>query len=255
MTTISGETNQEVETEVENQETTDQASQQSDSTGSKESTATKSENDFDSESLELSFGLPPGSLKDVKDEASALEMLRSHTDQTLLKGLRIEPEQSQAEFPAITKPAQGKDSAEGTPDGEPAMLKRIAALESKLEDREKQFQAQQLADIERRLMSEVDSWASPKYGVTGSRTYNQTKAVRELVFELIPNYARGARSEGSQLPEPETIARRLRVHTDETYKPSKRKADSGTSGTPGQRREPAESKQARSIHDRVFNMK
>lgn len=257
MTTISDEKNQEVEKGVEDQEAMEQASQQSDTTGRSESTDTKSENEFDSESLEISFGLPPGSLEDVKDEASALKMLRDHADQTLLAGLV--GEQTAAAPPvspiAPAPPAKSKDVVADTLDGEPAMLQRIAALEAKLEDREKQFLSQQLADIERRLMVEVDSWTSPKYGVTGTRSYNQTKAMRELVYELIPNYARGARSGGVQLPEPEVIARRIRVHTDESYKPSARKADANTGGTPGQRREPAGSKQPRSIHERVFNMK
>lgn len=210
---------------------------------------------FDAESLEMSFGLPPGSLKDVKDEASALEALKEMTDKTLLAGLgqSFNPaeEKSAAEIAAENDKAAGK-SAEGKKGDETKadteLLNRLKALEAREAKREKELTQDRLAEVDRRLIAEVDKWASPKYGVSGSRNYNQTKAVKELRDDLIPNYLGGAQASGLGIPTIEIVARRVRVHSDDTFKPAKKDDKAGSLGTPGKSRDGNDSKQPRNIH-------
>lgn len=217
---------------------------------------------FNAESLELSFGLPPGSLKDVKDEASALEAVRNFTDKVLTAGLAVGTNTRVSDEPVTSDTAVSKKQPAEKKEGEQksaasaeldAMRAELAEVKGYLAEQQRQHQNQLLAEVDRRLAAEVDSWESAKFGVTGSRNYNQTKAFKQLRDELIPNYLGGAQATGLSIPTIEVVARNVRVHTDDTYKPGQNKADTSQAmGTPGTRKEANDKAAPKNIHEALL---
>lgn len=199
---------------------------------------------FDAESLEISFGLPPGSLKDVKDEAGVIDAVRTMTDKILAAGVGFTPTSADPEVNAAkgaAKPAEKKvetkvDDTKPSGNAElDALRAKVDKLESRDAERVQQTQQSMKAELDRRIGAKLDSWASPKYGVSGTRNYAQTKAVREFKETLIPNLLSGRQAAG--LPIDSTIEvymEQLRVFDDTDYKPTKKAADkSAALGTPG----------------------
>lgn len=211
-----------------------------------ESSADDAQADFDAESLEISFGLPPGSLKDVKDADSAFEAVRTMTDKILTAGVGFAPPAD--EKPAEKKAAPKADEKPGSGGNAEidALRAELAEVKGIVAQQTAQAQRQESADVERRVRSKIDSWASPKYGVTGTRNWRQTRAVQEFVDVLLPNMVAGRRAAGLAVStkDVEAYMEQLRVFDDDTYKPTKKAADKQTLGTPGATKGAAEQKVA-----------
>lgn len=219
--------------------------------------AAQADNTWDAESLEVSFGLPPGSLRDVKDEASALEAVRTMTDKLLTAGLGFaEPTtETSAETKPATKPAT---KAETKPSGNAeldALRAEVEALKARDQEREakliEQQNKQNTAMLRQRITTKIDSWASPKYGVTGTRNFKQAQAVKEFEEVLLPNFVAGRRASGLSLDAAslEAYMEQVRVFQDENYKPAKKGAAKDAAlGTPGASKPPAGSDAPRTIH-------
>jgi hypothetical protein len=191
----------------------------------------------------MSFGLPPGSFKDVKDEASALEAVRQMADKLLTAGVSFVPTEEKPATKVVEKPVAKADdkpadkTVGGTvPNAEiEALRAELAEVKGLLTTQAQQTQAQKQAVLKSKIEARMNSWASPKYGVAGQRNYKQTRAAQEFQETLLPNLLAGRQASG--LPIDQTIEvymEQLRVHDDENYKPAKRDATKDTTlGTPG----------------------
>lgn len=244
------------EQESNEQEEKEQSSTESQATT--DQTTTNETDNFDAESLEVSFGLPPGSLKDVKDQASALAAVRDLTDKTLVAGLGLPASAADDAEQKSEKGGKKPDAAKtkGTPVNEEieALRAELSEVKGFIVEQTKMQKQQLVAEVDRRLDAEVDSWASPKYGVNGSRNYKQTKAYKALRDELVPRYLGGAQTAGVAIPTIEIVARRIRVHDDDTFTPTvTKKADEKEKplGTPGARRDPS-GKEPNNIHEALM---
>ena len=195
--------------------------------------------EFDAAAVEAAFGLPAGTLADATDQASALEAVREFTDKALLAGLNFDPNADKVVTPKATDATTTIAEANKTSGGNAeidALRAKVESLESKLTSQEKAEQARLEAELDRRFKERVDSWASPKYGVTGSRNYKQTKALNDLT-QLVKTQVAGA--ESLKLPRTtiEILADRARLFDDETYPPAAPKKSSDALGTPGARKD------------------
>jgi hypothetical protein len=226
-------------------------------TGAAAKDAQANADEFNAESLEISFGLPPGSLKDVKDEASAYEAVRTMTDKILAAGVGFAPTTDDADANATktttTMVAEKKPAAESKTAANPeldALRAEMAEVKGMLTRQTQQTQQQMANDLKRRMTDKMDSWASPKYGVKGNRNYKQTQAAKEFEDKLLPNLLAGYQAAGLPIDQTiETYMERLRVFDDENYKPTKKGADkSAALGTPGSTKSVGGDKSPRSIH-------
>jgi hypothetical protein len=204
--------------------------------GSSESQSQSEEGstEFDPEFYEETFGLPAGSLKDVTDAQSALDMIRTFTDRTLIAGLGgfaggadVPQTKAAPATPAVPKAEEKK--AETTPtDFEKFKAELMSEFEAKL-NAERATAAQ--AEIARRIAAKIDSWGSAKYGVGQARTYKQAREAKRLA-EMVYEHANAAAALGQQVTVESTLER-LRLIDDETYTPTKKKAQVGTPGAGG----------------------
>lgn len=218
--------------------------------------------EFNPAALEEQFGLPGGSLQDVKDEETAHAAIRDYVSRVLAAGVGLESstaehvaQQTKAE---AKKPAGGKDKpGETATNAELESLRAEVAALKDLQDKELQRRERQaLAEIDRRFMSEVNGWKSPKYGVAGHRTYEQAKAVKQLRDELVPMYITGATTAGLGVPTIEIVARNCRKYQDESYGA---KATGGATttpplGTPGGAKRDQAGKQPANVHEALMRM-
>lgn len=220
--------------------------------GSSESqTQSESETEFDPEFYEETFGLPAGSLKDVTDAQSALDMIRSFTDRTLIAGLSgftggadVPETKAAPAVPAAPKAEEKKGEATPT-DFAKFKAEMMAEFDAKL-NAERSAAAQ--AAIAQRISAKIDSWSSPKYGVGTARTYKQAREAKRLA-EMVYEHANAAAALGQQVTVESTLER-LRLIDDETYAPSKAKAQVGTPGAGGKMGAKGDaSKMPRNIHE------
>lgn len=246
-----------LETTVENDGTVDDKASESAASasipsGSSESqTQSESETEFDAEFYEETFGLPAGSLKDVTDAQSALDMIRTFTDRTLISGLAgftggadIPVSKAPVTPPAAPKAEEKKGEASPT-DFEKFKAEMMAEFEAKL-NAERSAAAQ--AEIARRISSKIDSWGSAKYGVGTARTYKQAREAKRLA-EMVYEHANAAAALGQQVTVESTLER-LRLIDDETYTPTKQKAQVGTPGAGGKMGAKGDAaKMPRNIHE------
>lgn len=220
--------------------------------------AATSSDSFDAASIEEAFGLPAGTLKDVKDTDSALSAVREYTDKLTVAGLGVEsPLGKPAEVPAVPAAKQPGQPAAATAEGDKPQYLTKTDLDKLFADREQAQQEKQttamLAELQRRLDAEVDTWASPKYGVGKQRTVKQIRAKKDL-DDLILTHIGGATVTGTTLPVAEVLARRIRLLDDETYKPTVAGAAVVPLGTPGAAKAvTTENKEGpRNIHEAVL---
>ena len=202
---------------------------------------------FDPSLIEESFGLPAGSLKGAKDEAGAYEVVRSLTDKTLVDGLssqNVSQETfSEPETHKTAKPADKPKVDDGTakPNKElETMRAELAEIKAAFQQQAEATQRQLVAQFDNEFLAEVDSWESPKYGVAGSRNFDQIEAVMELRYSRVPLFVAGNSKSGRPLPQAAAIARSCRVHHDEGFKPGEKKEQAKSQqvlGTPGARRD------------------
>lgn len=216
----------------ETETTTDETTEQTSSSGTE--TAGDNDGEFNPAEYEASFGLPAGSLKDVTDADSALKVIREHTDKLLIAGLSAG---GAADLPtAEEKPApkpkadDKKPVASGNAEID-ALRAELAEVKGTIANQTKAQQQSQLQELDRRILTEIDSWKSPKYGVGTTRNYKQVKATRAL-REILLTHVAGYQATGQPIPLVETALRQVRVHDDEDYKPVVKKKD-GALGTPG----------------------
>lgn len=182
--------------------------------------------EFDAAELEHAFGLPQGSLKDATDAESALSIIKEHTDKTLIAGLGFAG--AAADAPADPTPAPAKGAAKGAAPaaskaaeaGQAAasesieeLRERIAKLEGALTATAQASKAQQLAELDRRMQTEIDSWKSPKYGTGKARNYAQTRAMKNL-RELVATQVAGLQATNQPLPVIEKVLQQVRVFDD-----------------------------------------
>jgi len=205
--------------------------------------------EFSSAALEKQFGFPDGSLKDYKDEKSALEAIQHFTDEALQAGLDLAtttaPPTSQPD--AETDETAETDATAGSSATKPTdaaltsqkeLEQRIARLENSAQQRDQaQFEASKRA-VEQRLVSHIDKWKSPKFGVSGNRTYKQKKAVMAFRNTLLNEYVPGLYETKQGIPVVETAADRLLAYDDPDEYVRQRNSKKGankrdTLGTPG----------------------
>ena len=207
----------------------------SDSTKSVDAAAVE---EFDPDAIEEAFGLPSGSLKDVTDTATALDLVRQLTDKTLIAGLELGDqvvEPAAAPKAPAAAPASPEPGAKTTPVNAEIEALRAQLVEVKtLIQQQTETNNQRLAaELDGRIRSEIDSWESPKYGVGKSRNFNQTKAEKEL-RNLARTHVAGLQVQGAVVPTVEVILRRVRAFDDADFKPTRKSAAAplGTPGTP-----------------------
>lgn len=227
--------------------------------------------DFDASKMEVTYGLPEGTLQDVKTEDEANQRIREHVDKLLSAGLMARP--NQGADPNANSGSDDSAAAAATKQGDAAAGKEgkddsgntdMAAIQKKLQEMEQRFQQQEeekfnslLQEAGRRLVAEVDSWESPKYGKGSNRNYNQLKAVEEL-RDLVTQHVAGAQVQGKNPPTIEAIARQVRkFHDDAATSNNKQddKKDSGGRssgqpplGTPGGANKQGDNSAPRNIH-------
>ena len=195
---------------------------------------------FDASSYEESFGLPAGTLDGVGNAESALESIREYTDKTLTAGLlsdaKIDPAVVVDETPPVgaaeTPAATGKLATSKNLELD-ALRADLAEVKEKLVTRENNDHNAQVVEINRRVDSEIDDWASPKYGTSKSRNFNQAKSVKELQ-ELVQTHIAGSQAQGKAPPIVEQLLRQVRTFHDDEYKPSPvKKNGEAVLGSPG----------------------
>lgn len=206
--------------------------------GSEDSSST-SDDVFDASSYEQSFGLPADTLKGVEDAKSALEAIREYTDKTLTAGLLSDAVGGATVAPADTSADKGAESGDTKKDaaGKNPELDDLRAelseVKESLATREKNDYDNRVAEINRRVDSEIDDWASPKYGTSKSRNFKQAKAVKELQ-DLVGTHIAGSKVQGKNPPVVESLLRQVRTFHDDEYKPAPAKKNSDTPlGSPG----------------------
>lgn len=219
-------------------------------------TTTETESQFDAATFESDYGLPKGTLGDAKDENAAMEALRGYTDRLLAAGVNFKPVSpaatdggnvSQKTEKSDTKPAEGKE--EDVPAWAQKIIDRQNALEQQSQQSQQaQFQ-NQMRDLDGRIMAEIDSWESPRYGTSQSRGYKQTQSLQEL-GQLIRTQAAGYLAQGQTPPRIETLLRQVRAFHDPDYTPGKKAAPAEAKplGTPGASGARATEEEPRSIH-------
>lgn len=230
------------------------------------STGDATTGEFNPSDLAAEYGIPEEVLKDVKDEDSAVLKIREYTDNLLKASLEAEDEAEPVVDPAAPRVAPVQDSvaaklaanqgkeAPKTDDEVAALKKRLDAYEQREAWREEaQFAAAQKS-VEQRLAARVDSWASPKYGVTGSRDYKQTKAFKEFKQSLLDEFAPSILKKEGAVPTVEVVAERLRSwHDPEGFDSARQGKKSDTKatplGTPGQQLSSADAEAPRNIHE------
>lgn len=224
--------------------------------------------EFDASTFEVDHGLPEGTLEGVTDGKAAVEKLREYTDKILSAGLMSSAQLSQADVSQKTQTGDTKDAAtkaEGKADGkaEPTDFEKFrseimqsvkAELRAAQEQAQRAQDAEMLRQIDSRIVAEIDSWNSPKYGSKDKRGYKELKAVREL-RELAQTQYAGYVSQGKNSPPIETLMRQVRAFHDSDYTPSKKQATAAEKkplGTPGTRSAGVDDGQPRTIHHAVF---
>ncbi len=215
----------------------------SDDPTSSEDGSSTSDDAFDAPSYEQSFGLPTGTLDGVEDAEGALEAIRGYTDETLTAGLLsnsiagVTPATAAGEGDSksdaavkLLNEAVKKESGNTELD---ALRAGLAEVKESLAIREKIDHDTRVAEINRRVDSEIDVWASPKYGTTKSRNFKQAKAMKELQ-ELVETHIAGSNAQGKSPPIVESLLRQVRTFHDDEYKPAPVKKNSDAAlGSPG----------------------
>lgn len=240
-------------TNDETQETSqlgDSAPQNSDgsATGSDSSHAeTDGDEAFDPRVYEQSFGLKPGSLKDVTSEEEAIGVIRQYVDRTLMASTFQEGGFAGGAEPPATKAEEKGEKKED-------LAARVERLEAALENERKAVQAQRIEGINRRVLSKIDSWASPKYGTSKARNYKQLQSVNEL-RKLAVGHTQSLVAMGEPVTDDmvETILERARLFHDDDFKPAVKKSDGAAPlGTPGGRKSEKASKAPANIHEALM---
>lgn len=146
----------------------------------------------------------------------------------------------------------------------PAATNEVEALRTQLAERdselqslrgqlEAQFAAQQ-QQLESRLATAIDRFASPKYGVGRNRTLAQTQQAQAFRGKVLA-YADTLARMGEPLPTIEVLAEQVRRIDDNTFKPDAAKpAPPAPLGTPGTNRDAryGGADQPRNIHEAVM---
>lgn len=252
--TATEETTEQTPSTISSEETTTE-------TDSQQETATPTEGQedaFDAATLEADYGLPAGTLADAKDEESALEMIRQHTDSVLSAGLTAPQSTGQATEQVMGQEAPKQEGRTPSPGQKaPGGNAELDALRAELQEVKSTIQKQQQAQqqevsqmLQQRAIAEVDNWKSPKYGTSESRTFNQLKALREL-DELVNTHLAGCRAQGKQTPNIERVLRQVRAFHDDV-KPAK-KAESKPLGSSGASRQRLGNEEPGNIHTAMMS--
>jgi hypothetical protein len=217
--------------------------------------------DFNPADLESAYGLPPGFLSDAKDESDAIAAVRQFTDRTLTAGIGLEQYVFGEQPPAVETPVpqppalpttaeklSAKEAAKTEEASELAQLKsQMKALTDHIVGQTKMQHEQVKAELRRRMTSKVDSWNSPKYGSSKSRSYKQQRAVNEFEQMVMTSVA-GLQQFGQPVPTIEVIMERLHLYDDPEAKPAKSAEKQAPVGTPGTRNKATGQDVPRSIH-------
>ena len=210
--------------------------------------------EFDPAVYEESFGLTPGSLKGVETAADALKQIRAAVDKDLAAGVGYggeeftgginPPEKKQAYQKIYDKATDPKPSGNADYD---ALRAELTEVKTKLEDREKADQEHRMAEIDRRIAVEIDSWKSDRYGVGKGRTFTQIKAANGIV-DLLRTQVIGAQKQGKAV-NIETMLRQVRAFDDDTYDPRRKPKPGNAVGKPGTGGKSDKKGAPRSIHE------
>jgi hypothetical protein len=230
--------------------------------------ATPATGTFNAAQFESDFGLAPGSLAGVTDEAAAIVKVREFTDRALTAGIGFESsfvdEDSVPAAPAAAPVSTAEQIAAaakaGTTPGLAELQKEVADLKASLAKQSADNEAGLKVQLNKRLAAVVDSWASPKYGVAGHRTYKQTKAFNDFtgqLKELVPGLAKTSQP----IPVIETAALRLWSYDDpegfdahrKGAKPAEGAAGAAPLGTPGRQTEKGGDLSPHNIHEALYS--
>lgn len=213
--------------------------------------------EFSAAEWETQFGLDAGSLKDCTSVEDVLKAVAETADKTILAGLTAAPAAEADASPfSGQQPAPKNDPTSGkTGNAELDALKQeLGLLREEIIQSKKSAETAQLSTLSTRLDKEIDGWASPKYGVgtnRNSKQYREYKALREEMRTYVAGQIAMGRAVSTD--ELETIARRVRVFHDDTYKPTKPTSKQTPLGTPGTTKDARASvPEARNIHDLVL---
>jgi hypothetical protein len=219
---------------------------------------------YDSRKYEESLGFPAGSLKNCKTEEAALIEIRKLTDAALSAGLGVGTAE-ESDGPVETTPVDAAPKQAPKPTTIEGLQAEIVKLNSRLDIRDsREAEAHKIASkraaalIEHRLEAEVDAWASPVFGVKGSRTYAQTRELTKFK-DITYDFINGLQTDkGKPVPTIEAVARSCWAYVDPkafashvNHKSSK-KEDQTPLGTPGSSTSPADKDSPTNIHSAVF---
>lgn len=242
-----------------NETTNDEADDEVQETGLNDSSTTPAEEnseategEFNAAEWEAQLGYEEGAFKDCKSVEDVLKVAAESADKTILAGLtapaaEAEPtpfptiDTSKPETPPVTAPA-----ATGNAEID-ALKQRLGLMEAEIKQAKEISQKAILAEQERRLLKEVDSWASPKYGVGKNRNSNQYRAFQAFVGEM-RTYIAGRAAMGQDIPDIEVVARRVRAF-HEGVLPKTPKGKTVPLGTPGTSKADKGDKGPKNIYD------
>ena len=227
---VENETVEEVVDEVV-EETTDGAAQVE--TGETTETADETPAEFNPATLEATFGMPAGSLKDCKDQSEALDEIREYTDKVLIAGMGLEHTTGNVQKANETKATKAETKATGGNAELDALRAELVEVKQSIAKQTEAQEARVLAELDTRISSTIDSWKSPKYGVGKNRNFKQVKATRDL-RQLLVTHVAGLQATGEPVVGVEMLLQRVRAFDDETFDP--KKAGGATAhvlGTPG----------------------
>jgi hypothetical protein len=193
---------------------------------------------FDAAKVESQYGLPPGSLKDYQSEDEAIAAIRQAIDQEFLRST-MQPLVDTQPAPIPNAPPAGQQQASQT-DGQKAAADSLAALTQKVESLEAQLKQSSKAQLEAtkqevvRVASEtIDSWNSPKYGTSKTRTFAQAKELKELL-QYVKTHTETMQASGKQIPKTKELLDLVRLWHDPDHKPGQAQQPAGQPlGQPG----------------------
>lgn len=252
---MSDETKDDVKEEV-NDETGLNASQANESQSDDSATTETDSGDFNPAEWEAQFGLEEGSLKDCKSVEEVLQAVAEAADKTILAGLTAPTnEANPSDFPKTepekpATPAQSGTQTQSSGNAEiDALKQQLGLIQQEIRQSREVAEKAILAESERRLNKEIDSWASAKYGVGKNRNSKQYRAYQALVNEM-RTYVAGRAALGQSIPDVEIIARQVRAFHDDTFKPTALKLNKQAPlGTPGTSKEHKGDKGPKNIYE------
>lgn len=212
--------------------------------------------EFNAEEFEQFYGLPEGTLAGAEDAEAAAAKLQEFTDSILVQGLNWTPgagvQQTAEQQPETSAEKPAAKSKEGETPANPeldALRAELAEVKYALQQQSQQSQQAVMQQLKSRAATEIDSWASEKFGTSKSRNYKQNKALRELEQDFEVQLA-GYQAMGRPVPPVEMVLRQLRAHHEGAAAQPKKPQQ--PLGTPGSRKPEKGGQEPQNIHQALM---